>query len=73
MLDRYVGPLLWFHKDGKSWIVRDPAVFAEAKRIVEPMQELGAKQGKLGAAQGKLGAAQGRIGREIGKLGAKQG
>lgn len=71
--EKYKGPLFWFARDGRVYVVRDAALLAEARRILRPVQELGAKQGKVGALQGRLGARQGRLGREQGRLGAKQG
>lgn len=72
LLEREKGPVFWFALDGRSHLVRDAATVAEAKRIVQPMHELGKRQGKLGARQGKLGARQGRLGGEQGRLGARQ-
>ena len=63
---------IWFRVDGKSWVVRDPAVIAEGRRLLEQVWDLGAKQGALGAKQGTLGAEQGRLGAEQGALGARQ-
>jgi hypothetical protein len=73
LLGREKGPVFWFSLDGRSYLVRDAATVAEAKRIVQPMHELGKKQGKLGARQGAIGARQGRYGAEQGRLGARQG
>lgn len=67
------GPLLWVRRDGKSYVVRDPALLAEAKKLLEPVNELGRKQGELGAKQGELGAQQGELGGRQGELGAQQG
>ena len=65
-------PVFWFSDDGRSWLVRDPATVAEARRMLAPVHELAKKQGKLGARQGALGAKQGRLGAQQGKLGARQ-
>ncbi len=67
------GPFLWVRRDGTSYVVRDADLLAEVQRIVEPMNELGAKQGELGAKQGELGAKQGELGARQGDLGAEQG
>jgi hypothetical protein len=67
------GPAFWFALDGRSYLVRDASTVAEARRIVEPMHQLGKKQGKLGAKQGAIGARQGHLGGEQGRIGARQG
>ena len=72
-LDAQDGPALWFAIDGRSYVVRDPALIAQARGIVRPMAELGAKQGDLGRQQGELGRAQGRLGRRQGELGRRLG
>ncbi len=64
--------LFWFRKDGRSYLVRDPALTERASKIVAPMQELGAEQGRLGAQQGRWGAMQGRLGALQGRIGAMQ-
>ena len=56
------GNYIVFARDGKSYIIDDPALVAESKRIFEPVEELGRKQGELGKQQGQLGAEQGRLG-----------
>jgi bla regulator protein BlaR1 len=66
-------PVFWFAVDGREWIVRDPSTVAKAAAILEPVRELGLKQGKLGARQGRYGAQQGKLGAEQGRLGARQG
>ncbi len=66
-------PLLWFRRDGKSFVVRDAALLAEAKKLIEPMTELGRQQGELGAQQGELGGQQGELGARQGELGGQQG
>ena len=73
LLGNEKGPAFWFALDGRSYLVRDAATVAEARRIVEPMHQLGRKQGRLGAKQGALGAKQGRLGGAQGRLGARQG
>ncbi len=64
--------ILWFSLDGIEYVVRDPALVAEAMNAVAPIQELGRAQGRLGAAQGRLGGPQGRSGGPQGRLGAQQ-
>jgi hypothetical protein len=53
---------VWFRLDGQDWVVRDPAVVAEARFLFKKVNELGEKQGAVGAKQGAIGAEQGRIG-----------
>ena len=65
--------LLWFRHDGKAYVVRDAATLAQVKKIHEPINRLGAQQGKLGAEQGRFGGKQGELGARQGALGAKQG
>jgi chromosome segregation ATPase len=72
MLDESDETLFWFRLDGREYLVQDRAAVERAVRIVEPMQELGGRQGELGSRQGALGAKQGRIGSRQGLLGGKQ-
>lgn len=65
--------LLWFRRDGKSYVVRDPATLRNVQEILEPQIELGRKQGELGALQGRLGNEQHRLGALQGDLGGRQG
>ncbi|HEX6203244.1 MAG TPA: M56 family metallopeptidase, partial [Thermoanaerobaculia bacterium] len=55
-------PLLYVRRDGGAWVVRDPALLAEARRILEPIFTLGRQQGELGGRQGELGSDQGQLG-----------
>lgn len=52
------GPFLWFHHDGKSYIVTDPAIVAQIESLYAPMQELGMRQKLLGQTQENLGKEQ---------------
>lgn len=65
--------VLWFRRDGKSYLVKDQAVIDEAEQINRPVAEIGAKQGEVGAKQGAIGAKQGAVGARQGEVGAKQG
>src|SRR5262249_9748644 len=56
------GNCIWFERDGKSYVIDDPALVARAKEYFKPMEELGRQQGELGEEQGRLGEEQGRIG-----------
>ncbi|HEY7213774.1 MAG TPA: M56 family metallopeptidase [Thermoanaerobaculia bacterium] len=66
-------PFLWYRRDGREYVVRDPAVLRQAQEIFRPQMELGARQGELGARQGALGAQQGALGAKQGELGGRQG
>lgn len=66
-------PLLWFYKDGKEYIVRDPAILEEVSRIWGPVNRVGDEQGKVGEKQGAIGARQGALGAKQGEIGAQQG
>jgi bla regulator protein BlaR1 len=65
--------LFWFRHDGKEFVVRDTAALDEADGIIQPMREIGAKQGEVGAKQGAIGAKQGEVGAKQGNVGARQG
>jgi len=65
-------PVFWFRLDGRNYLVRDPDVVARASEMVEPIRELGRKQGILGEKQGALGEQQGRLGEKQAALGAQQ-
>jgi bla regulator protein BlaR1 len=64
--------VVWFRIDDGTWVIRDPAVNAEARRLFTQVNEIGRKQGEIGAKQGVLGAEQGRLGAEQAKIGTKQ-
>ena len=66
-------PVLWYRHDGKEYVIRDPATLKQAREILRPQMELGARQGELGARQGALGAQQGALGAKQGALGGQQG
>jgi beta-lactamase regulating signal transducer with metallopeptidase domain len=56
------GNYIWFERSGKSYVIDDPALFAQAREYFKPMEELGRRQGELGKEQGRLGEEQGRLG-----------
>jgi beta-lactamase regulating signal transducer with metallopeptidase domain len=62
-----------FERDGKTYIIDDPALVKQAQEAYARVRELGKQQGELGARQGELGAQQGELGAIQGELGAKQG
>jgi beta-lactamase regulating signal transducer with metallopeptidase domain len=62
-----------FERDGKTYIIDDPALVKQAQEAYARVRELGKQQGELGGRQGELGAQQGELGAIQGELGAKQG
>jgi beta-lactamase regulating signal transducer with metallopeptidase domain len=56
------GNYIWFERDGKSYVIDDPALVTQAREYFKPMEELGRRQGELGEQQGRLGEEQGRLG-----------
>jgi hypothetical protein len=64
--------VVWFRIDDATWVIRDPAVNAEARRLFVQANEIGRKQGEIGAKQGRIGAEQGKIGAEQARIATKQ-
>ena len=58
------GPFLWCRRDGKSYLITDPALVMQAKAVFGPQGELGRKQQELGRLQGELGRQQGELARQ---------
>ena len=48
------GMVLWFRIDGRSYLVRDPAILARADEIMTPMRDIGGQQGRLGGRMGRM-------------------
>jgi beta-lactamase regulating signal transducer with metallopeptidase domain len=55
------GPLLWFHRDGKAYVSRDPETVAKARRAYAPVQALAREQGKVAGRQARLAGKQARL------------
>jgi hypothetical protein len=70
---KHPGGAILFERDGKTWVIDDPALVKQAQQAYAHVNELAKKQGELGAQQGKLGAKQGDLGALQGEIGAKQG
>ena len=70
--DHKSGAIL-FERDGKTYIIDDPALVKQAQEAYARVRELGKQQGELGAKQGKLGAQEGELGSLEGNLGAMEG
>jgi len=56
------GKFLWFSRDGKSYVIDDPAIIASIEAMYKPMDELGRKQEELGKQQEELGKQQEALG-----------
>lgn len=72
-LKEHKGGAILFERDGKTYVIDDPAAVKEAHDAYARVGELGKQQGALGEQQGKLGAQQGELGEMQGKLGAMEG
>jgi beta-lactamase regulating signal transducer with metallopeptidase domain len=59
------GKFLWFKRDGKSYIVEDPALIAQIEEMRKPMEVLGREQAELGRKQAELGKQQGEFGKQM--------
>jgi bla regulator protein BlaR1 len=64
--------IVWFRVDGQEWVVRDPAVVAEARRVFEGVSRVGQQQAEIGAVQSRLGAEQSSIGLGQSRAGLEQ-
>ncbi len=72
-LKDHQGAAVLFERDGKTYVIDDPALVKQAQDAFARVEELGKQQGDLGAKQGELGAKQGELGALQGELGAMQG
>jgi hypothetical protein len=70
---KHPGGAILFERDGKSWIIDDPALVKQAQQAYAHMNELAKQQGDLGAKQGALGEQQGQLGDLEGRIGELQG
>jgi beta-lactamase regulating signal transducer with metallopeptidase domain len=71
--DKLKTDFIWFERDGKSYIITDPATVNRAREAFAAQAELGRQQGELGERQGALGEAQGALGEQQGTLGEQMG
>lgn len=62
------GDFIWFKRDGKSYVIDDPALLAALKPMQDQMDALGQKQGALGKQQEELGRQQEALGRQMQQL-----
>ena len=59
------GDFIWFQRDEKSYIIRDPATVDRARGFWTPQEELGKKQEELGKQQEALGKQQEELGAKM--------
>jgi beta-lactamase regulating signal transducer with metallopeptidase domain len=70
--DNHEPGTIQFRSDGKTYLIRDKSVLAQARQIVQPMEELGRKQSALGERQAKLGEAQAKLGEQQREIAERQ-
>ncbi len=68
---QYPGDFIWFLRDGKAYVITDPATVKRAMEFFAPAQELGRKQQELGKQQEALGAQQEALGKQQEALGER--
>jgi beta-lactamase regulating signal transducer with metallopeptidase domain len=62
--EKISGDFIWFRRDGKSYLIRDPATIKRAKDFFAAVQELDRKQEELGKQQEALGEKQEALGKQ---------
>jgi len=67
------GGAILFERDGKTYLIDDPALVKQAQQAYSHVNELAKQQGDLGAKQGELGDQQGKLGDLQGQIGELQG
>jgi beta-lactamase regulating signal transducer with metallopeptidase domain len=55
---------LWFERNGKAYVVDDPATLAQIEAMYKPMEELGHRQEELGKKQEAIGKQQEELGKQ---------
>jgi beta-lactamase regulating signal transducer with metallopeptidase domain len=65
----FPGDFIWFIREGKAYIIRDPATIKQAMDFFAPAQALGRQQEELGKQQQALGAQQEALGAKQEALG----
>ena len=61
------GAFLWFKRNGKPYLLDDPAVVVQIKEMYLPMEALGKQQEELGRKQKELGKQMEEVGRKMRK------
>ncbi len=59
------GDFLWFRKDGKAYVVQDPAVLARLEEAYAPLNKLGAEMDVLGKEMDVHGKVMEKLGAEM--------
>jgi hypothetical protein len=59
------GDFLWFTRNGKSYVVDDPAIVSSLIALYKPMEDLGHQQEDLGRQQEELGRQQEALGERM--------
>jgi len=59
------GDFIQFERDGKSYIIRDPATISRAKQVLAPLEALSKQQEELGKQQEELGKKQEALGKQM--------
>ena len=59
------GDFLWFTRNGKSYVVDDPAIVSSLIAMYKPMEDLGRQQEELGRQQEELGRQQKALGERM--------
>ena len=67
------GGAILFERDGKTYVIDDPALVKQAQQAYSHVNELAKQQGALGEKQGELGDQQGKLGELQGQIGELQG
>jgi hypothetical protein len=70
---KHPGGAIFFPRDGKTYVIDDPALVKQAQQAYSHVNELGKQQGALGEKQGELGDRQGELGDLQGQIGELQG
>jgi hypothetical protein len=58
-------PYIWFKKDGKAYVVKDPQTLEQIKAMLKPQDDLGKMQAELGEQQSRLGEEQRKLGEQM--------
>jgi hypothetical protein len=66
-------PMVWFLRDGKGYVVRDPGFIERAQGAYAPMVEIARMQGQLAGKEGQLAGEDGGLAAREGSLAARQG
>lgn len=61
--NRMRGDYIWFRSNGKEYVIDDPKLVGEARKLFHPQEELGRMQASFGAKQAKLGEVQAELGK----------